>query len=142
MVLHPASAHGFTSAPAPYPVDALGPHLAPVVCCIAEATQVPVELAAQAVLAVGSLAVQGHASVRVLTGEIRPVTCFFLIIAESGSARAPSPAWHSSRCGSARKASSLQPRRRAAPRFGNSHKRREAEIVACELCESCEWCES
>lgn len=70
--------------PHPYPVDALGVRLAAVVRAIADATQAPVEMAAQAVLSVVSLAVQNALSVRVPTGEIRPASCFFLTVAESG----------------------------------------------------------
>ncbi len=70
--------------PAPYPVDALGVHLSAAVRAVTDATQAPVEMAAQAVLSVVSLAVQNIMSVRVPTGEIRPASCFFLTVAESG----------------------------------------------------------
>ncbi len=83
--------HAFAAGPAPYPVgsaaypiDALGPRLGAVVRAIEDASQAPVEMAAQAVLAVVSLAVQHHVAVRVPTSEIRPVSCFFLTVAESG----------------------------------------------------------
>ncbi len=69
---------------APYPADALGVRLSAVVRAVASATQAPIEIAAQAVLSVVSLAVQNRLSVRVPTGEIRPASCFFLTLAESG----------------------------------------------------------
>lgn len=77
-------ASAFADTQQSYPVDALGPNLASVVRAIEEATQAPVELVAQHVLAVVSLAVQAHVNVRVPTTEIRPVSCFFLTLAESG----------------------------------------------------------
>lgn len=69
---------------APYPADALGVRLSAVVRAVVSATQAPIEIAAQAVLSVVSLAVQNRLSVRVPTGEIRPTSCFFLTLAESG----------------------------------------------------------
>jgi hypothetical protein len=74
----------FAMFPAPYPADALGVRLSAVVRAVAAATQAPVEIAAQAVLSVVSLAVQNRLSVQVPTGEIRPASCFFLTVAESG----------------------------------------------------------
>lgn len=66
----------------PYPVDALGP-LAPFVEAIHDATQAPVAIAAQSVLSVASMAVQGHADVQKLNGYT-PVSLYCLTIAKSG----------------------------------------------------------
>lgn len=68
--------------PPEFPIDALG-ELKGVVSAIAEATQAPIEIAANSVLAVVSLAVQGKVIIRTDHGSIPP-SLFFLTIAESG----------------------------------------------------------
>jgi hypothetical protein len=69
----------------PYPMDALGPILAPVARAIAEITQASDAICANAVLAAASLAVQAHADVRMPgSGTAKPATLFILTIAESG----------------------------------------------------------
>ncbi len=67
-----------------YPVDALGPILAEAAKAIAEKAQVPVALAAQSVAAVASLAAQAYRDVRLLNGQVRPLSSFFMTIAGSG----------------------------------------------------------
>lgn len=69
--------------PAPYPMDALGPILAPSARAIAEIVQVPDALAANSVLAAAALAAQSHADVQTLGGP-RPLSLFILTIAQSG----------------------------------------------------------
>ena len=68
---------------APYPVDALGPVLAPAARAIAEIVQVPGALAANTVLATAALAAQSHANVQTLGGA-RPLAMYVLTIAVSG----------------------------------------------------------
>jgi len=70
--------------PAPeYPLEALGPVLAPAASAIAEMVQVPKALAANSVLAAAALAAQPHANVETLQGA-RPVSLYILTVAASG----------------------------------------------------------
>jgi hypothetical protein len=69
---------------APYPLDALGPVLAPVAAAIARKVQVPDAMAAQSVLAVASLATSFHADILLPYGQTRPLSLFCLTAAESG----------------------------------------------------------
>lgn len=71
------------SAPAPYPIDALGSMLGPAARAIAELVQVPEALAGNSVLAAAGLAAQAHANVQTLGGA-RPVSLYMLTVAESG----------------------------------------------------------
>jgi hypothetical protein len=68
---------------APYPIDALGPILAPAARAIMEYVQVPDALAAHSVLGFAALAAQCHANVQTLGGT-RPLSLFLLSIADSG----------------------------------------------------------
>jgi Protein of unknown function (DUF3987) len=68
----------------PYPVDALGTTLSLAAKTIAEKVQVPVAMAAQAVLAVASLAACNHADVMLPYGQSRPLALFFATVAASG----------------------------------------------------------
>lgn len=68
----------------PFPLDALGDLLGPAARAINERTQAPLAICAQSVLAAATLAVQGHADVELPTGQTRPLSCFFMTIAESG----------------------------------------------------------
>lgn len=69
---------------APYPIDALGEGMARAVRAIMARVQVPDSLAAHSVLAAVSLAVQGHAQVRLPTQQTRPTSLFLATIADSG----------------------------------------------------------
>lgn len=68
----------------PYPIDALGELLEQAARAIQARTQAPYALTAQAVLATAALAVQGHADVLLPTGQVRPISLFFVALAESG----------------------------------------------------------
>lgn len=70
-------------APAPYPVDALGPLSAPTFA-IHGHTKAPVAICAQAVLGAVALVAQGHADVVLPTGQAKPTSLFLLTIAPSG----------------------------------------------------------
>lgn len=69
--------------PPDFPVDALGPLRDPALA-IQSRTQAPVEICAQAVLAVATLAVQAHIDVDLPGGGIKPAVNMFVSIAESG----------------------------------------------------------
>ena len=68
----------------PYPVAALGPVLSGAAESIEMNCQCSPALAAQAVLAVASLASQRLADVRLPYGQTRPLSLFFVTIAASG----------------------------------------------------------
>jgi hypothetical protein len=70
--------------PAPFPIGALGPALAPAAKAIARAAQVPDALAGQSVLAAAALAVQGLADVETPYGARKPISLFLMTIAGSG----------------------------------------------------------
>jgi len=75
----------FRELPPPpvFPVDALGP-LKAAALAIHSKTQAPIEICAQSVLAVATLAVQAHIDVELPGGGIKPVVNMFVSIAESG----------------------------------------------------------
>jgi hypothetical protein len=70
--------------PNSYPIDALGPILGPAAHAIAEKVQCAIEMAAQSVLGVASLAAQGLSDVQTPMGQTRPLSVFFVTVAESG----------------------------------------------------------
>ncbi len=70
--------------PPPYPVDALGELLGNAAKAFAYYVQTPLGMAAQSVLAVTSLAVQGHANVKKGNVGTSPTTLYCLTIAASG----------------------------------------------------------
>jgi hypothetical protein len=69
---------------APFPVDALGPILAPAAEAIASKVQAPIEIAGQSVLAAAALVAQPFADVQMLFGQTRPLSLFHITIASSG----------------------------------------------------------
>ena len=72
-------------APAPvYPVDALGDLLGNAAKALAYYVQSPVGMAAQSILAVASLAVQGHVNIQKGNIGTSPTTLYCLTIAGSG----------------------------------------------------------
>jgi Protein of unknown function (DUF3987) len=68
----------------PFPIEALGDILELAAKGINDRVQAPMAICGQSVLAVGTLAVQGHADVELPTGQIKPISCFFLSIAPTG----------------------------------------------------------
>ena len=68
----------------PFPINALGKLLGPAAKGIRDQIQAPDALCAQSVLAAATLAVQGFANVELPTGQIRPISEFFLTIGLSG----------------------------------------------------------
>ncbi len=69
--------------PAPFPLMALGP-LRKAAEAIHVLSQAPDAICAQSVLAVATLAAQPHVNVVLPYGSPRPLTCYFVTIAESG----------------------------------------------------------
>jgi hypothetical protein len=67
-----------------FPIDSLPPILKDAVLALHDKIQAPIALCAQSVLAAVNLAVQGHADIMLPMGQSRPISCFFLTIAESG----------------------------------------------------------
>jgi hypothetical protein len=68
----------------PFPVEALGPVLSEAARAIHEHVQSPLAMGGQAVLAAATLVVQGLADVELATGQIKPLSNFFLTVAASG----------------------------------------------------------
>src|SRR5690554_5617654 len=68
----------------PFPVDLLGPVLAPAARAIASKVQVPPAMAAKSVMAAAALAAQAHADVMLPFGQTRPLSLFFVTVAASG----------------------------------------------------------
>lgn len=68
----------------PYPVDSLGPWLAPAVKALHETVKAPIALCAQSVLAAASFAAQAHFDAAMPWGEVKPLSLAMLTIGESG----------------------------------------------------------
>jgi hypothetical protein len=68
----------------PFPVHALGELLGSAAAGIHERVQCPVALCGQSVLAAATLAAQGYADVQLPTGHAKPLSNFFITIAETG----------------------------------------------------------
>ena len=75
-------------APEAFPVEALGEVLSPAAEAIQDVVLSPWAMCSQAVLAAATLAVQGFADVELPTGQIKPISNFFLTVAGSGAAGA------------------------------------------------------
>lgn len=70
--------------PQPYPFGALGSIIGSAASALHQFTQAPDAICAQSALATANLAVQAHFDVLLHSGLQRPVSCYFLTIAESG----------------------------------------------------------
>jgi hypothetical protein len=72
--------------PDPFPVDALGPVLAPVARAIHDRVQASLAICAQSVLAAATLVVQSRVDVVLPIGgkRTKPISSYFITIAESG----------------------------------------------------------
>ncbi|MGA7871884.1 MAG: YfjI family protein [Candidatus Binatus sp.] len=68
----------------PFPVDALPDVLREAALAIHAITRAPIAIGAQSVLAVATLAVQAHADIELPTRAVRPLSCNFITIADSG----------------------------------------------------------
>jgi hypothetical protein len=67
-----------------FPVAALGQVMAAAADAFQAKTQAPMDICANAVLAVAGLAAQAHADVVLPTGEVKPLSLFIVTIAPSG----------------------------------------------------------
>lgn len=67
-----------------FPIESLPILLKDAVLAMHDKIQAPIAICAQTILAVSNLAVQAHANIMMPFGQIRPISCFFLTIAESG----------------------------------------------------------
>ena len=68
----------------PFPMEALGSVLGGAALAITDQVQCPEAIAGQSVLAVATLAVQGHANIELPQGSTAPLSSFFLTVASSG----------------------------------------------------------
>ncbi len=69
----------------PFPVYALDKILGDAANGINDRVQAPMAICGQSVLAVATLAVQGHADIQLPTGQSKPISNFFVTVAESGA---------------------------------------------------------
>jgi Protein of unknown function (DUF3987) len=70
--------------PDPFPIDALGDLLGPAAIAIRQRVQCPPAICGQSVIAAAALAAQAHADVQLPTGHVKPISNFFITIAETG----------------------------------------------------------
>jgi hypothetical protein len=68
----------------PFPVDALGDVLGPAAKGIHDKVQAPLAICAMSALGAATLACQAHADVRLPTGQVRPLSSYFITIGASG----------------------------------------------------------
>ena len=68
----------------PFPIDALGDLLGPAATAIHERVRCPIAICGQSVIAGTTLAAQAHADVQLPTSHVRPISNFFVTIAETG----------------------------------------------------------
>ena len=68
----------------PFPVDALGAVLGAATRAINDRVQAPMAICGQSTLAAGTLAAQGQADVELPTGQVKPITEFFVSVAATG----------------------------------------------------------
>lgn len=74
----------------PFPVEALGAILGDAAKAIHDKVQAPLAISGQSVLAVATLAVQGHANVELPTGQCKPISGDFITIAATGERKSAS----------------------------------------------------
>jgi hypothetical protein len=70
--------------PTEFPMDALPNILKNSVLAIYDKTQAPIAICAQSVLAAITLAAQGLADVKLPMGLVKPISNYFITVAESG----------------------------------------------------------
>ena len=68
----------------PFPVDALGNVLGAATRAIDDRVQAPIAICGQSTLAAATLAAQGHADVELPTGQVKPISNFFVSVAATG----------------------------------------------------------
>ena len=80
----PRSLRRLTGNPTEFPIDALSSVLKNSVLAIHDKTQAPIAICAQSVLAAVTLAAQGLADVKLPMGLVKPISNYFITVAESG----------------------------------------------------------
>ena len=80
----PRSLRRLTGNPTEFPIDALPSVLKNSVLAIHDKTQAPIAICAQSVLAAVTLAAQGLADVKLPMGLVKPISNYFITVAESG----------------------------------------------------------
>jgi Protein of unknown function (DUF3987) len=73
-----------------FPVDALGDVLGAAARAIHDRVRAPLAICGQSVLAAAALAVQAHADVQLPMGHIKPVSDYFVTVAETGARKSAS----------------------------------------------------
>jgi len=68
----------------PFPIDAIGEILGAAAKAINDRVQAPMAICGQSTLGAATLAVQAHADVELPTGHVKPITNFFVTVAETG----------------------------------------------------------
>ncbi|MEI8153559.1 MAG: YfjI family protein [Hyphomicrobiales bacterium] len=68
----------------PFPVNVLGDILGAATNAINDRVRSPIAICGQSALAAATLAVQGHADIELPTGQVKPISCFFVTVAETG----------------------------------------------------------
>ncbi len=68
----------------PFPTGHMGAIVDGMITAVTERTRAPVAIVGQSVMAAMSMAVQGHADIVLPTGQRRPVSSFFVTVAETG----------------------------------------------------------
>jgi hypothetical protein len=71
----------------PFPTSASGPHISAAIAAVAARTQSPPELVVHHLLTLAAMAAQRLVSIRLPTGPVQPVSCYFLTIVGSGEGR-------------------------------------------------------
>lgn len=74
----------------PYPVECLGELMAGAAAGIADTVQVPIEIAAQSILATAALVAQGFSDVLLPFGQPRPLSLYLVTLADSGDRKSTS----------------------------------------------------
>src|SRR4051794_34844505 len=67
-----------------FPVDALGDVLGAATRAIHERVQAPMAICGQSTLGAATLAAQAHADVELPTGQVKPISNFFVSVAATG----------------------------------------------------------
>lgn len=68
----------------PFPVDALGDELKTYILALQQVTQAPIEICFAALFSAMNHAAQALANVQLPQGQVKPLSCFFITIADSG----------------------------------------------------------
>lgn len=90
VVPQPLDIKASTGEAVAFPTEALSTRLRKAILAIEAMAQVPPALAAQSVLAAAALGAQGFVNVDTIVGQSKPVSLFFVTLAESGARKSTS----------------------------------------------------